>query len=96
MNTYNIKDIKVLSKIEYIEEKIKRDLETIKKFGFTPKEEAMKEVARNYEKQYMDLLNNKYDIGYLIPDYVKVKQVVLYQNDFCFIDDKNKLYYIAD
>ncbi len=94
---YDPKKIIVLNKESFIDEKIKKVKEVIKKFfNREPTKEEEQKARYNYGNDYDKLINNKYDIGYLMPDYVKVKNVVLYEGDFCFIDEKNTLYYIAD
>lgn len=91
---YNINEVKVLTEEDYVKEKLKRNIQACKEFGFEPLKEKIEIVTKRYHDDYNKLLNNNYDVGGLIPAFVKVKQIVLYQDDFCFIDDKNKLYYI--
>lgn len=94
---YNPEKIIILDKESFVEEKIKKVKGVIKKFfnRETTKEEEQK-ARYNYGNDYDKLISNKYDVGYLLPQLVKVKNVVLYEGDFCFIDEKNTLYYIAD
>ena len=96
--TYDISKCEVLTRNSYIKHKVDDLIEALNCCGLLDKWNKQKEqeAIERYGKQYDDLLENDYDIGGLITAYIKVKQVVIYNNSYCLIDTKNKLYYIYD
>jgi hypothetical protein len=92
---YNPEKIIILDKESFIQEKLKNLLKTLKMVHIEITPEQIEKEKQQYAAKYDDLMTNGCDVGGLVPCYEKIKNIVLYEGWFGFLNNKNVLYYLT-